>query len=148
MLFRSHLTSGFSLIEHVKEGPGSIGGTVVSDLLIERRTGRLWVAHENGVDILDRRTGRIVDRVPPSLFSNPKVTAMVQDKKDRVWMSTYSGILGFDPESRAYVKLGRENGLINNEFNFTSSGQLPDGRIIFGGLNGYDILEPGKFDFH
>jgi signal transduction histidine kinase len=99
------------------------------------------------VDIVNRAQDRVVDHVPSGLFTNPRVTCLVQDGRNRIWMSTFAGIIGFDPGTRAYIKLGRENGLINSEFNIKSSALLPDGRIIFGGLNGYDILQPADFDF-
>lgn len=142
-----HMDRAYHQLAHFKQGPGSISGSMVSDLLIERRTGRLWVAHDNGVDILDRRKEQVIDHVPFNLFTNPRVTSIQQDGKNRIWISTYSGLIGFDPGTRAYVKLGRDNGLINTEFNYTSSAILPDGRLIFGGLNGYDILRTTDFDF-
>ena len=141
------LDERFKTMRHIVQSVEGLSGSVISDLLFDRRTGLLWVSHENGVDVLNRKDGRVVNRLNTDILSNPKVVTMLQDPQDRIWMATYGGITGYDPTTLAYIQLGKENGLVNTEFNYKSAALLPDGRLIFGGLDGYDIVRPSSFDF-
>jgi hypothetical protein len=141
------LDARFKTVRRILQSPEGLSGSSISDLLFDRRSGLLWVSHENGVDVLDRKNGSVVNRLSTAVLSNTRVVTMVQDRQDRIWMATYGGITGYDPTNRAYIQLGRENGLINSEFNYKSAAMLPDGRLIFGGLDGYDIVQPSSFNF-
>jgi signal transduction histidine kinase len=137
----------FKEIQHWDRLPNELNGRIIGDLLFEKRTGKLWIAHDQGVDIMNIHSHFEVEHLPSSLFTNSRVVTLKQDRNNRVWMATYGGIVGYDPATRAFVRLGKENGLVNSEFNYKSAAEIQDGRIIFGGLNGYDIIEPNAFDF-
>lgn len=118
----------------------------VSDILI--REDQAWIAHRYGIDILHSNTYKLLHQLPESFFDNPVVTSLGEDKQGKIWISTYDGIYGYDPQIKASIRLGSKNLLINTEYNFKSFCLLPNGNIIFGGLTGYDIIDPSTFTFN
>lgn len=129
-----------------KSSTGLRGG-MVGDLLQRQKKQEIWVGHDHGVDVIDMQSLRIIRQIPDSVFINPRVVSMEEDEKGRIWMGTYSGLIGYEPLSGVFHRLGRSNGLINTEYNYKSSLRMRDGRLIFGGLNGYDIIDPAKLPF-
>ncbi|MCE2847205.1 MAG: hypothetical protein LW707_09310 [Sphingobacteriales bacterium] len=119
----------------------------IGDFLIRKSSTELWIATSRGIAVTDRIMPKGVRFLPISSFVNPRTVSMLEDSSGRVWASTFNGIIGFDPTSSDFIRLGKRNGLINAEFNYKSAANLSDGRLIFGGLNGYDIIDPSQFDF-
>jgi hypothetical protein len=126
---------------------GGLRGSRVGDIIQRQNSSELWIAHDRGVDIVDRKRMRISGQIPDSVFINPRVVSLLEDQYGRLWMGTYSGIVGYDPASRQIHRLGRNNGLINTEYNYKAALRMRDGRLIFGGLNGYDIIDPISIPF-
>ncbi len=104
-------------------------GNLVSVLMPRGGTRELWVGHERGVDIMDMDALRFRAMVPDAIFRNPRVVSMLEDDEGNVWMGTYSGIVGYDPVSKGFCRLNRENGLLNIEFNYKSALRLSDGTV-------------------
>jgi signal transduction histidine kinase len=122
-------------------------GKYAATLLARSGTRELWVGHERGVDIIDMDSLRPRGSLPDAIFRNPRVVSILEDFEGRIWMGTYSGIVGYDPRSGEFCRLNRENGLLNIEFNIKSALRLSDGRLVFGGLNGYDMVDPRLIRF-
>ncbi len=120
-------------------------GHQVNDILLDMNGSDIWIAHENGV--LKVKTNNLLDAdsIPSFLFKNSKVVSLLQDNNRRIWMGTYSGIIAYDPLSKGLITLTKQNGLINSEFNFTAASKISDEQFIFGGLTGYDVINPNKF---
>jgi len=133
---------------HVFEGEeASISKGRINDLLIRRNTNELWVAHDEGVHIIDLKTMKIMKRLPGNIFVNPNTVSIIEDKDGLMWMGTYSGIVGYNPTNGKFLRLSRINGLINSEFKHKAALRLTSGELIFGGLSGYDIIDPAVYDF-
>jgi hypothetical protein len=124
-----------------------LNGAVIGDILVDYRKSLLWIGHDKGIDVLSLSKLNKVKYLSLDFFSNPRVTSIIEDDKHRIWVSTYSGILGYDFELDIYCKLTKSNGLINSEFNYKSAGKSVDGKLFFGGLEGYDIIDPNKYSF-
>jgi signal transduction histidine kinase/CheY-like chemotaxis protein/ligand-binding sensor domain-containing protein len=59
-----------------------------------------------------------------------------------LWISTNKGLTRFNPESGFLQYFTRSDGLQENEFNTFASSKSPDGRLLFGGINGLTIFNP------
>ncbi|MFM1744067.1 MAG: hypothetical protein RLZZ630_4 [Bacteroidota bacterium] len=126
-------------------------GTPVSlrcdDLLIIEERKEIWVATDKGARIFDLTTGLPKYDLPQSIFSNPRIVTLLRGPLGKIWMGTYSGIVAYDPETGNYIRLEKKNGLMNQEFNYKSAARLDNGLLVFGGLNGYDVIDPSKIEF-
>jgi len=119
----------------------------IKDFLIRENQNEIWLATNTGVAVLqfsDFKIKRIYSS--PSEISNPKVTALIEDHNGCIWASTYLGITVFNTNDGSIRFVNRAHGIINNEFNSNSSCLLQNGNIIFGGLNGYEIIDPNKLN--
>jgi ligand-binding sensor domain-containing protein len=130
-----------------RSNKSTISERKINDLLIRRNTSELWVAHDGGVDVIDLKTKTVLKRLPGYMFINPKTVSLVESNHGSIWMGTYVGIIGYEPKSDRFIRLGQNNGLVNKEFNHKSATKLSSGDLIFGGLSGYDVLNPDKYVF-
>ena len=80
-----------------------------------------------------------------------KVYGILEDQQERLWISSPSGLSRFEPQkmrlgtsfaSLAFQHFDQNDGLQGNEFNMGAWQKLRDGRLMFGGLNGYNIFHP------
>ncbi|HHG86157.1 MAG TPA: response regulator, partial [Bacteroidetes bacterium] len=60
----------------------------------------------------------------------------------RIWASTAHGISCFDPNTNQFQNYDLKDGLQDNEFNVRAAAREEDGRLIFGGVNGYNRFYP------
>ncbi|MEO5648394.1 MAG: ATP-binding protein, partial [Ginsengibacter sp.] len=77
---------------------------------------------------------------------NNTVYCIVADKLGNLWCSTNKGIFRFNPVTHQVFGFEKPDGLPGNEFNRAHKFLFPDGRIAFGGLDGYTIFNPTDFD--
>jgi hypothetical protein len=122
-------------------------GIRIKDILKHSKQKNYWLATDNGVVILNSKLQLIKKFSGKNEITNPKVTGLLEDNSGKVWASTYSGITCFDLMSGKNYFISTKHGLINSEFNYKSFEKLDDGKLIFGGLYGYDIIDPNLFNF-
>ena len=70
------------------------------------------------------------------------VYALVNDLAGNLWFSTNKGICRFNRSTGAVRSFQVANGLPGDEFNRFHDLRLPDGRIAFGGTDGWALLDP------
>ncbi|SFU55948.1 Two-component sensor histidine kinase, contains HisKA and HATPase domains [Pustulibacterium marinum] len=75
---------------------------------------------------------------------NDFIYGLLIDKNDKIWVSTNYGISVFNPEKEAFTNFTERDGLQNNEFNGKAAYQDEDGNFYFGGVAGYNIIDPEK----
>lgn len=69
----------------------------------------------------------------------------IESVDDRfLWISTISGICRFDTESGEVMNFNHKDGLPANEFLERISDKTNDGKIIFGSMAGFTIIDPSK----
>jgi signal transduction histidine kinase/ligand-binding sensor domain-containing protein len=75
------------------------------------RTGKMWIATENGLNEFDPATRRsTVFDIREGLASNG-VSCVLEDRRGRLWMSTDKGISSFDPSTRIFRNFSTVDGL-------------------------------------
>ena len=75
-------------------------------------------------------------------LSNNMVCGILPDDAGNLWISTYSGLNCLNPVTGSFTGFYAKDGLNMNEFNRKAFARLPDGRLVFGGLNGYLLFDP------
>lgn len=103
---------------------------------------RIWIGTCDGINCFDEASHSFRRYTVKDGLCNGFICAMLEDRKGNLWISTHGGLMSFNPnkdEWRYFVKAG---GLQSSQFNQASACALPDGRIMFGGLNGVTIFYP------
>ncbi len=124
-------------------GPGGISGNHVQAVL-EAEPGVVWVGTSNGLDRLDRRTNRIEHFTEADGLAGAAVNGLSVDAAHRLWVSGDHGVTRFDPRTRAAKVYTVADGLQGSEFNIGAYYRARDGSILFGGSQGFNVLEPER----
>ncbi|MFD2573740.1 two-component regulator propeller domain-containing protein [Spirosoma soli] len=73
---------------------------------MEERFDRLWLITENGIDVLNPRTDRIVERHltdrRSNLPGNNLLKSIYRDPQRRIWVGTSDGVLAFDEKTKTF----------------------------------------------
>ncbi len=118
---------------------------IVKDILKLPKRNEVWLATDEGVVVLNKTTLQIIKKYSqPHEISNPKVTALVLDNDENVWASTYSGLTVFNLKKDYIYFVSKKQKLQNTEYNYNSATKLDNGKLMFGGLNAYDLVTPNS----
>ncbi|MFT3674274.1 MAG: ATP-binding protein [Chitinophagaceae bacterium] len=131
---------------------GPVGNSTVPKTLTEIcidpvDKNRFWIGSRGGGLLLwDVRKGLQRIYTTEDGLPNNTIYCILPDKKGRIWCSTNRGLFRLDPATGHIIAFEKTDGLQSNEFNRAHKFVLPDGRLVFGGLDGYTVLNPDDFD--
>ncbi len=75
---------------------------------------------------------------------NNFIYSIIPAANNRLWLSTNKGICEFDPIHISCINYGINDGLQSNEFNTGAFQVLPNGSILYGGVQGINVMNPQK----
>ncbi len=102
-----------------------------------------WIGSLGGGLIqFNKTTGKCHAFTTQTGLPDNTVYAIIADKRGRLWCSSNKGIFAFDPKTAAVKSFTYKDGLPGDEYNRYHFLQLPDGRLAFGGVNGYAVFNP------
>lgn len=104
--------------------------------------GTLWLGTAAGLARLHRDTQQVDHLGERHGLPAGTVYGIVEDRDQRLWLSTNSGIVRFDPVTLTTRQFTPEEGAQDYEFNGGAFLALPDGRALFGGINGFNLVDP------
>lgn len=107
--------------------------------------GRTWIGTGAGLDRMIRDAdGDWIARVPLGpLPRRPGVFGIAEDAAGSLWLSTEAGLFRYDPERGSVRSWTRGDGLQDDHFAPGSYLRLSDGRFAFGGVDGFNLFDPG-----
>ena len=116
------------------------GNSVVT--LYEDRSNNLWVATTSGLNkyLPQSNSFRRIDKKDG--LSNSQTYGVVEDNDGFLWIITNFGLNRYDPETSTLRLFTEDDGLQGNEYNQGAFYKLPDGRLMFGGVNGFNLFDP------
>ncbi len=98
----------------------------------------------SGVLFWDPETGKSKSIHVDQGLSHNTVAGLLQDESDNIWVNTFSGVSVLSPDREVIARFYEEDGLVNNEGNRWSSYKHHDGRLVFGSIAGYTVIDPDK----
>ncbi|MCP4153027.1 MAG: hypothetical protein GY757_35170 [bacterium] len=111
--------------------------------LCEDKAGNLWVGTKNGLNLLERNTGRFKHYFESDGLCNQTILAIIEDSRGGIWMSTNRGLSLFNPYSKTFRNYFARDGLQNNEFAAGAFLKNKEGELFFGGISGFNVFSPG-----
>ena len=124
--------------------PDSLSSNSISTLLEDSR-GELWIGTQGGginrriVEADGRSRFQAID-VGAGLAANA-IGALYEDERGYIWASTTAGISRID-RNGAILNFGAQDGTQEGGYWLNSLARLPDGRVAFGGLDGFTLFDP------
>ncbi|MCB1685019.1 MAG: PAS domain-containing protein, partial [Pseudomonadales bacterium] len=140
-------TGVFETYRHDSSKADSLASNVAW-YVTEDGAGNLWIGTaERGVSVWraeDRQSGqlRFEHLGIEEGLAGRTIYSLVSDSAGRVWAAGNRGLTRIDPGTRETVNFTVADGLQGNEFNFAAALRLADGRILFGGNNGFNAFYP------
>lgn len=75
-------------------------------------------------------------------FPNNELESVVEDSGGNLWIGG-NGLMMFNPEDLSVRRYTKEDGLQSNVFKIWAAAKTPDGQMAFGGINGFNVFDPG-----
>ena len=112
----------------------------------------LWIGtFGNGLIGFDTRTEKIAIVTEQQGLPNNTIYGILSDTANALWLSTNKGLCYFrvpanlDQIDRANFSVyTSEDGIQANEFNTGAHYRSPEGKLFFGGINGFTVFDPSK----
>ncbi len=124
--------------------PRSLSANLVRTIH-ETADGELWFGTQSGLnrlDALDAGGARFTRWLPRDGLPGGTVYALASDAAGRIWLSTNRGIASFERKGATFRTFTLADGLQGMEYNGGAVATLADGRIAFGGTNGFNLFAP------
>ena len=130
------------------DDPFSISANPVYGVF-EDSKGIFWVGTMGGgLNRFDPATGRFKAYTTADGLPNNVVYIALEDHNGYLWMSTNWGISKFDPESGEFTNYDINDGLQGNEFNGGAWFHADDGKMYFGGMDGFNSFIPEEISLN
>ena len=140
-------SSTFSHYRHNPDDPASLSSDTAWAIHQDRQGG-FWIGTQDGGlnywDPVNRRAHEPVfrqylraDGLPSSM-----VYGILEDGDDNLWLSTSRGLTRLDPSTGQMKTYDVTHGLQGNDFNHGAQFRSRDGRMFFGGNNGFNVFQP------
>ncbi len=108
----------------------------------------LWVGTFQGLNRLNKLNG-IVDRVNERVsFPDNVINGMLTDESQHLWLSTNNGIIHYLTNDESFTQYDFKDGLQSNEFNRGSYFRTGEGKLYFGGINGFNSFYPARIEIN
>jgi len=132
-------THTFTNYKPVKAGNGLSDGNVRD--LLEDHAGNIWISTFDGLNKFDPVTKRFtIYTTEQGLPSN--IIYAAREAEGKIWISTNHGLSAFDPVTGLFKNYTTEDGLQEDEFKPHSALKASDGKLYFGGINGFNVFAP------
>ncbi|WP_041258111.1 hybrid sensor histidine kinase/response regulator transcription factor [Fibrella aestuarina] len=102
----------------------------------------LWIGSYQGLLWFNKRTGGFRRFTTAQGLPNNTIYAILSDSNGYLWLTTNRGLCRFHTTTHEVVTFGRSDGLPGEEFNRFHRLTLPDGRLAFGGVDGWVLFQP------
>lgn len=112
--------------------------------LFEDQSGNIWIISDVGIDKLNPKTDEITKVKFDYEFETGVINSLAEDRDGFIWISTSQGIYRLNPKDDTITEYGMAPGTEDHLFNPRAALQLSDGKIIFGGVNGFSIVAPDE----
>ncbi|WP_372757397.1 two-component regulator propeller domain-containing protein [Mariniflexile sp.] len=102
----------------------------------------IWLGTDIGLYKLDANLNLLKSYFTQEGLPNNLVTGIKEDLSHNFWITTRSGLSFFNPKTNQFKNFNTHDGIQGMEYQSKSIERTKDGRIIVGGINGFNIFYP------
>jgi len=110
--------------------------------ITEDYLGNIWLGTDHGIFKLDSDLKVVQSYFLRDGLPNNLITGIKEDVNHNLWITTKSGLSMLNPETDQFKNYNVHDGVQGMEFQSKSIEKTLDGRIIAGGINGFNIFHP------
>jgi len=130
----------FTIFQH-DEKKNSISNNGITDIF-EDSKGHLWLCTLSGLDLFDPDTRHFTVFTKKDGLSSDITYAVREDNLGKLWISTNNGLSQLDPKTGKFKNYTIEDGIQGDEFKAHSAFKAGNGKLYFGGINGFNSFYP------
>jgi ligand-binding sensor domain-containing protein/signal transduction histidine kinase len=113
--------------------------------IYEDNKGNMWIGSLGGGLLkLNPQTKKLVYYTTNEGLPDNTINGIAEDDKGYLWLSTNNGISRFDPSKVTFKNMNLDNDLQGFEFSLGACLKIKSGEILFGGVNGFNVLHPNN----
>lgn len=113
--------------------------------LAQDNLGRIWAGTSGkGLFVIDPETGGCDTISTENGLPNNTIYGIVMDQDKNMWITTNYGLSKYFSRENTFVNYDIYDGIQSNEFNLGAVYKAIDGKLFFGGMNGYNAFYPEK----
>lgn len=114
--------------------------------VFESKSGTIWVGTFGGglnkLIVNKDKTIRFKRYTEKDGLPNNVIKGILDDNQGNLWMSTNNGLSKFNPTSETFQNYDVNDGLQSNEFSELTALKTKEGKLFFGGVNGFTAFFP------
>jgi signal transduction histidine kinase/DNA-binding response OmpR family regulator/ligand-binding sensor domain-containing protein len=121
------------------------------DMLTDHR-GFIWFGTQDGLNMYNPHQNSLKRFYEEDGLVNNNVRSVIEDDSGRIWVSTANGISSISIAENnqtldfTFINYNKFDGVIENEFLPRSKLITSDNRLLWGGLDGFNELNPERID--
>jgi ligand-binding sensor domain-containing protein/DNA-binding CsgD family transcriptional regulator len=129
-------------VRRLEDRPGSTISDNIVNCILEGGDGIFWVGTDGDLNRFDRAKGEWRVFAQKEGLAGEVVCGILEDSEGALWVSTNRGLCRLDPETERITRFGVHDGLQGGAFLPGASFKSADGRMYFGGTNGFNAFRP------
>jgi ligand-binding sensor domain-containing protein/signal transduction histidine kinase/DNA-binding response OmpR family regulator len=104
--------------------------------------GTMWILTQGGMCSYNPRRNSFDQSIHNENFPQQVVYQMVEDNMGNYWITTNHGLYNIDRRKNSVYRFTTNEGLLTNQFNYSSSFKDQNGKIYFGEIEGFIAFDP------
>lgn len=102
----------------------------------------LWMGTTSGLVAYNTQTKKLTSWSETDGLSGSRISSIEIANDGNIWISTSNGLSRFNPTTHIFKNYSVEDGLQGNDFEMYTSLKAADGKLFFGGSNGFNVFDP------
>ncbi|MFL6602880.1 MAG: two-component regulator propeller domain-containing protein [Steroidobacteraceae bacterium] len=132
----------FEIFGHRQQHGRTVSNDRVNAVFIDR-TGLIWAGTQDGLDVLDPKTGQTHTFSEKDGLPSNAVACILEDSAGQLWMSTTNGLSRFDPATGEFRNFSSPDGLPGTDLTgYSACYRTSNGDMYFGGFAGAVRFSP------
>lgn len=123
------------------KNPNLLSTGFVTSIFVENSS-TLWIGTINGLNKININTKKIEHYYEQNGLPNNSIRGIEKDDNGNIWISTNKGLCKLDSKSNSIKIYSKLDGIQGNEYVTNSCYKTKNGKLLFGGVNGFDFFDP------
>ncbi|WP_108823388.1 two-component regulator propeller domain-containing protein [Dysgonomonas sp. Marseille-P4361] len=128
--------------DYVCASDDPIVNSKLTDIYIDSQNRILLSSEGRGFFIYDYRSDTFINFSEKDGLPNNVVYGILDDSYGNLWASCNKGIVCISSDFKNIKLYNKDDGLQSNQFNFKASYKTQNGKLYFGGVNGFNSFYP------
>jgi Y_Y_Y domain/Histidine kinase/Two component regulator propeller len=142
----SYATGSFKRYTHQLGKVYTLSDNEIRSFCIDNN-GITWIGtNSGGLNRFDEETETFTSFTTNNGLPDNSVYSILKDEKGNLWLGTNNGICRFTIKDKTCRNYTIKDGIQNVEFNTNAACALTSGELVFGGVNGFNIIDPNTLN--